>query len=160
MATGNVKWFDDLDDLYLAIDVGMIDVLQSVIPVAEDILRKHIRKSVYISSEPHPNKWVNGETYQRRHTLEDSVETIWEGDHEIVITSTADANASIIPGYHFVSSYPGGFLQLLESGHMGFLNAGAHGFPRPAVTNAQMEVNSSSKINAAVEKGLRKAGMK
>lgn len=101
---------------------------KDVAPIAENILKRHIQSDIYDVYTPITNGWVNGQTYQRRHVLENSVYHCFIADDEILITSNAPASKSIVKGYSFHNRRPGSFLKLLETGHMGIWR---HGFPRP-----------------------------
>ena len=147
------------------------DILKNdVAPVAEEIVRNHIQDDIYDAISPYtgqkyrpiPNGWVNGTTYQRRHVLEGSVysslledKPIEEGEDPFVLLVTSNATASdpVVTGYEFNNSEPGAFLNLLETGHMGIWR---HGFPRPAIGNAQNEIDRSSAIRNAIQSGLDK----
>ena len=87
---------------------------------------------------PKPGAWVNGTTYSRRHVLEGSVYSRKEGEGRYLVTSDASASPSVVPGYSFSPRGAGSFLALLESGNMGIWRGG---FARPAVGNAQKEVD-------------------
>ena len=67
-------------------------------------------------------------------------------------TSDAPAGQSVVKGYNF-SNADSGFLQLLESGHMGIWK---NGFARPVVANAQKEVDNSAKIRSILESGTKR----
>lgn len=129
-------------------------IMNEVAPVMKDILMKHIETDIYGAYTPIEGGWVNGTTYERRGSLldEGNLTVLVENGDTIVVTSVATPNESVVPGHQFVSSQPGAFLQLLESGRMGIWR---HGFARPAVRNAQDEINNSSKIEAAILKGIQ-----
>ena len=124
---------------------------KEIAPVAEDIVRQHIQSDIYDVYTPIPNGWVNGTTYKRRHVLDKSVYHSFISDDEIMITSNATASKSVVRGYSFHNRRPGSFLKLLETGRMGIWR---HGFPRPAITKAQNEINKSSTIRHAIQSGL------
>ena len=109
-----------------------------IVPKAEEILRKHIASDIYGAYTPKPGAWVNGTTYSRRHVLEGSVYSRKEGEGRYLVTSDASASPSVVPGYSFSPRGAGSFLALLESGNMGIWRGG---FARPAVGNAQKEVD-------------------
>lgn len=153
-------YFDDFDDLEKAVSAAVRRILEDcVAPVAEAILLKHIKTDIYDAStsrgHPKPNAWVRGTTYQRRHVLEDGVTSTIEGkEHDtLMVTSTAVAGQSVVKGYEFSNRYAGAFLQLLESGHMGIWR---QGFARPAVSNAQKEIDRSTDIKNAINAGLER----
>ena len=147
-------YFEDVDDLLDAVEAGIADILRSdVAPVVESILLKHIKSDIYGVYTPKPGAWVNGTTYQRRHVLEDGITSELIGNDTLMVTSNATANQSVVKGYQFSNRYAGAFLQLLESGHMGIWRSG---FPRPAVANAQREVETSSKVSSAIKNGIKR----
>ena len=153
-------YYDDYDDLEKAVSAAVSCVLEDyVAPVAEAILLKHIKTDIYDAStsrgHPKPNAWVKGSTYQRRHVLEGGITSTLEGkDHDsLMVTSDAVAGQSVVKGYEFTNRYAGSFLQLLESGHMGIWRGG---FARPAVSNAQKEIDRSSYITNAIKTGLER----
>lgn len=135
-------------------DALMDAMLEEVAPVVEDILRRHIQTDIYDVYTPKEGAWIGGETYERSHLLEDSVTSyIIDGD-TLFTTSMTTADESIVEGYDFSSNYPGAFLEMLASGHTGIWTSG---FPRPAVENAQAEVDNSSAVRQAVDRSVKKA---
>lgn len=147
-------FFSDWESLVSAADAKATQILQrDVAPVAEDILKKHIKSDIYDVYTPKPNGWVNGTTYQRRHTLEQAVTTIAQDTHTILVTSTATASPAVLSGWSFHNRYPGAFLKLLEVGNMGIWRGG---FPRPAVTNTQNEIDTSQEIKSAIKNGIQR----
>lgn len=144
-------WFSDWETLTAAVEKRVPAILtKDVAPVAEEILRKHIKSDIYDVYTPKENGWVHGSTYQRRHILEDSIVAYVNGD-TLVVTSTATASPSVIYGWSFENRYAGAFLEMLETGNMGFWRKD---FPRPAVSNAQKEIDKSDEITAAIQKGI------
>jgi len=120
-------------------------LLCDVSPVAEKILRERIAEDIYAAYSP--------AYYQSRHVLEKSVESDLTGPGTLLVTSTADASPSVVPGYSFENRYPGAFLEMLEVGNMGFWR---RHFPRPAVTMAQGIIGSNSEIRHAIEDGIKR----
>lgn len=148
------RFFSDWESLVSAVDAKATQILQrDVAPVAEDILKKHIKSDIYDVYTPKQNGWVNGTTYQRRHALEQAVTTIVQDKHTILITSTATASPAVLSGWSFHNRYPGSFLKLLEVGNMGIWRGG---FPRPAVTNTQNEIDTSQEIKSAIQNGIQR----
>lgn len=130
------------------------DILKrDVAPVAKRIVIEHIQSDIYDVYEPIKNGWVNGTTYRRRNVLKGSVYHTFIHDDEIMVTSNATASKSVVPGYSFHNRRPGSFLKLLETGNMGIWR---NGFPRPAIGNAQKEIDQSSKIRDAIQSGLNR----
>lgn len=148
------RFFSDWESLVSAVDAKATQILQrDVAPVAEDILKKHIKSDIYDVYTPKTNGWVNGTTYQRRHALEQAVTTIVQDKHTILVTSTATASPAVLSGWSFHNRYPGAFLKLLEVGNMGIWRGG---FPRPAVTNTQNEIDTSQEIKSAIQNGIQR----
>ena len=148
------RFFSDWESLVSAVDAKATQILQrDVAPVAEDILKKHIKSDIYDVYTPKPNGWVNGTTYQRRYALEQAVTTIVQDKHTILVTSTATASPAVLSGWSFHNRYPGAFLKLLEVGNMGIWRGG---FPRPAVTNTQNEIDTSQEIKSAIQNGIQR----
>lgn len=126
---------------------------KDVAPVVKEIVKRHIETDIYAAYTPRPGAWVGGATYQRRRELPSSVYALMRSDEELLVTSDAKVSKPVVKGYSFHHRRPGAFLQLLESGNMGLWR---NGFSRPAVGNAQMEINSSSKIRNAIKQGLQR----
>jgi len=114
-------------------------------PIAERILKERIEEDIYAAYTP--------AYYERRHLLEQGVEGDLTSPGTLVVTSTADASPSIVPGFSFESRYPGAFLEMLEVGNMGFWR---RSFPRPAVTMAQGVIDKSAEIKRAFKDGIRR----
>ena len=127
-----------------------------VAPIAKEILKKHIQSDIYDVYTPTPNGWVNGETYQRRHVLEEKltskISKIVRGA-TLLISSNAPPSTPIVNGSTFKTKGQGSFLKMLEVGNMGFWRKN---FPRPAVKNAQEEINNSNEIKSAIENGINR----
>ena len=133
-----IIWFDDVDDLVNAVSsVNSEDVIQRVANEVEAILLKHIKSDIYDAYTPKEGAWVGGTTYQRRHVLEGGIKSTLEEDGTLLTTSDAPAGQCVVKGYNF-SNADSGFLQLLESGHMGIWR---NGFARPVIAQAQKEVD-------------------
>lgn len=148
------RFFSDWESLVSAVDAKATQILQrDVAPIAEDILKKHIKSDIYDVYTPKQNGWVNGTTYQRRHVLEQAVTTTVQDKHTILVTSTATASPAVLSGWSFHNRYPGSFLKLLEAGNMGIWHGG---FPRPAVTNTQNEIDTSQEIKSAIQNGIQR----
>lgn len=146
--------YGDWDELCNAAQEKLRTILdREVAPAAKEIVKKHIKNDIYDVYTPVPGGWVNGTTYQRRHVLEDAMLHKFIHDDEILVTSNATASKSVVKGYSFHNRRPGSFLQLLESGRMGIW---VKGFPRPAIGNAQKEIDRSSAIRDAIQSGLDK----
>lgn len=157
--------FSDWESLVSAVDASVSQILEmDVAPVAEDILKKHIKSDIYDAYTPKTNGWVlktgdktkSGKdkyirtTYRRRNDLIDAVYSRMQGSHTLFISSSAVADT---PLFGNSRKYEGAFLQLLESEDMGLWRGG---FPRPAVTNAQKEIDASQKIRSAIKRGIQR----
>lgn len=153
------KFFGDWDSLVDAVSKAASTVLKNdVAPVAEDILVKHIKSDIYGVYTPKQNGWVTPggtpTTYARRHVLEGAVTSYLIGNNDtLFVTSRATASQPIVKGYSFRNRYDGSFLKLLESGNMGIWRGG---FPRPAVSNTQNEIDTSRKITSAIRQGIQR----
>lgn len=147
------KWFNSIDDLFRAIGgVEIIDEAQMgvVIEEGKNVLYKHIQSDIYGAYTPKPGGWVGGSTYVRRNSLsKGSLVAINEPDGTITITSTAVPGNPV--GRGSISSKPGSLLQLIEGDRHGLWRGG---FPRPAVDNAQKEIDSGA-LMSAIEKALQ-----
>lgn len=127
-------------------------LVEHVAPVAEKIVKKHIASDIYSVYTPISGGWVNGATYQRRHVLENNMyHSLNNASDELLVTSNATASKSVVKGFSFHNRRPGAFLKLLETGNMGIWR---NGFPRPAIGNAQAEIDKSSAISQAIRAGL------
>ena len=148
-----ITWFEDVDALVSSLNaVSAEDVVGAVADEVEAILLKHIKSDIYGVYTPREGAWVGGTTYQRRHVLESGIKSTLEADGTLLTTSDAPAGQGIVRGYNF-SNEDSGFLQLLESGHMGIWR---HGFARPVVANAQKEVDGSSRIQSILENAMKR----
>lgn len=148
-----ITWFDNIDDLVNAVSsINSEDVIQRVANEVETILLKHIKSDIYDAYSPREGAWVGGTTYQRRHVLEGGIKTTLEEDGTLLTTSDAPAGQCVVKGYNF-SNADSGFLQLLESGHMGIWR---NGFARPVIANAQKEVDESTKIKSILENEMKR----
>ncbi len=156
-----------LDKLGISDSVIRDIMMHEVADVVEDILLKHIQSDIYGAYSPRIYSWsttppgwyrVNDEEiqYGRRGSLMSSAGIYKEmnGD-ELFMTSDVEANQAVIGTW--AAQGHGSFLQMLEVGP-GPVWRGAFG--RPAISNAQAEIDSSSEIQTAFEAGLRRHGIK
>lgn len=120
-------------------------LLCDVSPIAEEILRERIVADIYAAYTP--------SYYQRRHVLEENIMSEVTAPGTLLVTSTADASPSLVPGYAFENRYPGAFLEMLDVGNMGFWR---RHFPRPAVSMAQGVIDRSAEIRRAIEAGMHR----
>lgn len=149
--------FDDFEGLADAVQKQCQDALQKVaVPLVKDILLTHIQSDIYDAYTPKANGWVSADghptTYERRYSLldESAISHSFESPDTIVITSNALPSPSIGKS-KFVSQGDGSFLKMLAGNNHGLWRGG---FPRPAVVNAQTEVNQSADLRAALQKEL------
>lgn len=155
--TNNCDSWESLTDV---VQERCVDILDKVVaPIAKEIVRKHIDEDIYSVYTPIKNGWVSSDgepiTYKRRNLLlkNGSIYHRFSAADEIMITSDVTASPAIIKGWSFHRRYPGAFLKLLETGNMGIWR---RGFPRPAIRNAQREIDNSSKIRRAIRQELNK----
>ncbi len=154
-----VKDYNDWETLTEAVQQKCAKILdKNVAPVAKEIVKEHIKKDIYEAYTPITNGWVssNGSraTYKRRFLLlkRGAIYHTFSKADEIMVTSNVTASPAVVPGWSFHNRYPGAFLKLLESGNMGIWR---DGFPRPAIGNAQKEIDKSRKISKAIRQGLQ-----
>lgn len=147
-------------------------------PIVYEILYKHIQKDIYGVYTPAENGWVEYNpdtgrfrshvTYKRRYVLLDPKNAYSETHYEIngdTITgklfATIDAKVAPFPRKRsFKYTGHGAFLELLEIGRLGIFTRAKFGggsFPRPAVSNAQKEVDNSPRIKAAINRFVRRS---
>lgn len=150
------KYCSDWDQLIEEVNKKASKILEKdVAPVAEDILKKHIKSDIYDVYTPKEHGWVNGTTYERRNILKDSVVSFLQGSNTLMVTSKKEVTASpaVVKGWSFHNRYQGAFLKLIESGNTGIWR---NGFPRPAVSNTQAEFETSSAIKSAIKRGIQR----
>lgn len=149
-------YFSDWNSLVKEVDKKAGQILKNdVAPIAENILKKHIKSDIYDAYTPKENGWVNGTTYQRRHIMENSVTSVFQNGNTLLVTTKKDVTASpsVIKGWSFHNRYQGSFLKLIESGNTGIWK---NGFPRPAVSNAQIEFGTSQEIKSSIKRGIQR----
>lgn len=143
------KVIDNIDELYSAAfdaSSARIVLMEYVAPIVEEILRKHIESDIYGSYSP--------QRYVRRMSLLNSIQSQMISDNELVVTATAQPNRPA-NGWH--SSGDGAFLYMLEVGDLGWWRKG---FPRPAIRNAQREVDNSIAVENAKRTGIKRVTRK
>ena len=160
--------YGEWGELVAAAQEAARKILQKdVAKVGERILKEHIVDDIYGAYTPKKDGWVVGrvagsskvdwtrQTYQRRNDLPNSVMSILEADGQTLTITNDNGKATPMPALYgsFHNRRPGSFLQLLESGNMGLWRGG---FARPAVSNAQEEIDSSADIIAAIEQGIKR----
>ena len=152
--------YDNWEALVAAADKKCSRILEDdVYPVVKRIVLRHIFEDIYSSNQPKQGMWVDGETYARRFSLLDEGNIYHElqsGGNTLMVTSWATPSPAIVPGWSFHNRRPGAFLQLLESGNMGIWYSG---FPRPAIGNAQKELDeqighTTSEVGMAIQRGI------
>lgn len=151
---------DSWEALTDAVQQRCVTILEkSVAPIAKDIVRKHIETDIYGAYTPKYNGWVSSDgvptTYKRRQLLLSSgaIYHKFSAADEILVTSDATASPAVVKGWSFHNRYSGAFLKLLETGNMGIWRGG---FPRPAIGNAQKEINKSPQIKSVIQRELNK----
>ena len=125
---------------------------QDMLPVAQEIFKKHIQSDIYDVYSPRNGAWVNGSTYARRYSLL-NVGTIHLGNNTVMLTNFSSPSPPIVKGWSFKHSGAGSFLKLLEDGNMGIWK---RGFPRPAVTNTQKDFETNNNLNRAILNGIQR----
>jgi len=137
MADGAALYFETNIDFS---GVSALIAFDYIAPIMESILEKHIRKDIYGAYSPRQ--------YERRGTLY-NLETKLINNDTIFVTNNAQPNKPA-KGWH--ASHDGAFLEMLAVGDLGWWRKG---FPRPAVANAQQEIDSSYKIKSAIARAQR-----
>lgn len=151
--------YEDWESLVNAAQASCRDILvRNVAPVMKDIVKRHIQTDIYDAYTPVEYYTFGRQIfagYQRRHVLEGAMYHELQGKNKdtIMVTSTAPASKPIVKGYSFYNRRPGAFLKMLEGPNMGIWRTG---FPRPAITNAQKEIDRSAAINNAIREGIGK----
>lgn len=150
------KQYGNWEELTVAADKKCSSILESkVARVAKDIVYEHIISDIYEAYTPKPNGWVGGKTYKRRNLLRRKSNIYHKriSDNEILITSNVPASKSVVKGWSFRNRYEGAFLKMLESGNPGIWRGG---FARPAISNAQKEIEKSTQIKQMIQAELNK----
>lgn len=147
-----MPYYENWEQLVFAANKKCVDVLEKdVVPIVKDIIIRHIDTDIYARYQQNPmGRWMGGAPYQRRYALK-NLTVYHTGANELTITSDAQASPSVARGWNYQNEYPGAFFMLLEKGDLGFFRKG---FPRPAITNAQKEVDRSTRIKDAINNGL------
>ena len=152
------RQFEDWDLLTDAVQSRCATILdKKVAPIAKNIVRKHIQTDIYDVYTPKENGWVLSDgsptTYKRRYLLlkNGAIYHTFSKSDEIMITSNVTASPAVVKGWSFRNRYPGAFLKLLETGNMGVWHGG---FPRPAIGNAQKEIDKSLQIRSVISQEL------
>lgn len=166
------NYTDLVDDIKQEYTRRLVDEIK---PIVFDILRKHIQTDIYDVYTPRENGWVEYDeaagkwrrwvTYKRRYGLLDTgkeyytVEDNSSGNAvSLTLFATIDEQVSPFPRKHaFKYSDHGAFLKLLEVGRLGIFTAARFGgspFPRPAVSNAQAEIDKDPRIKAIINRAV------
>lgn len=143
------KTFNSVPELESALsnDSSIIKelLMRDVAPVVEQILIKHIQDDVYGAYSP--------SFYSRRNALLNSVYSMMIDDHTLLVTNSAKPDK---PAIGWNGNKPGSFMKMIEVGNMGWWKKG---FARPAISNAQREVDTSGEVSAAILKGMKRVGL-
>lgn len=146
-----MPYFSDWGTLTAAAQLKCNKILgKDIAKAAKRIVQSHAQSDIYGAYSPKPNAWVGGSTYSRRHTLTGTIYSEYTKPNEIMVTSKAAPSPAIIKGYSFHNRRPGMFFKLLESGNIGIWKGG---FLRPAITNAQNEINGGA-LDAVIQSAL------
>lgn len=149
----------DIDELMNGISGAAAEqILRDYIaPVMWDILQKHISTDIYGAYTPKQDAWIGGRTYNRRYSLigDGGMVTSMLAPDEIMVTSNAAPDGPLAGSWSDFAQ-GGGFLAMLENGYMGFwTKTTGRTLPRPAISNAQKEIDDSPEIRAALKRGLQ-----
>lgn len=141
------------------INIGLTDaeakeVLEKyVLPIMERILLEHIESDIYGAYTPKEYGWIGGKTYKRKYSLTSRM-ALYHEVHSTNMMVTSLAEPENLWG-GFDGSY-GGFLAILEDGNMGaWSSVTGMTLPRPALSNAQKDVDQSKELDAAAERGVQ-----
>lgn len=146
-----MPYFGDWASLTAAAQEKCNKILRKdVAKAAKNIVKQHAQTDIYDAYSPKPGAWIGGDTYSRRHSLTRTVYFEYTKPYEIMVTSKAAPSPAIIKGSSFHNRRPGMFFKLLESGNMGIWTSG---FSRPAITNAQNEINGGA-LNSVIQNAL------
>lgn len=146
-------------------DIGVNDamirdiMMNEVADIVWDILQKHISEDIYAAYSPHttyygrnpPVGWIGvGQEgyyrYARRWSLYENKVSKMLGD-TLFVTSDAEPNMSVM-GSGWTHNNTGGFLQMIGTNPG---SAWKGRFPRPAIQNAQDEIDNSPYAAKALE---------
>lgn len=122
--------------------------INDVAPIVEEILVRHIYRDIYGAYTPRE--------YKRRYMMSDGDALVVKmlDDSTLFVTINAKPDGTWTGSSSWTPRYDGSFLEMLEKGDLGWWKKG---FPRPAVSNAQKEVDENrDKINAAIARGLNR----
>lgn len=135
-------------------DAETKEVLEKyILPIMERILFEHIESDIYGAYTPKEYGWIGGETYRRRNSLISRMASYHEINGTTMMVTSAAEPENLWSGS--VSGY-GAFLAILENGDMGaWTDATGRRLPRPAISNAQKEVDESQEIEKAAERGIQ-----
>lgn len=157
------KNYEDWGELTTAVQERCSKILdKKVAPIAKKIVKEHIKTDIYDAYTPKENGWVTKDgkptTYERRMLFfkRDGIFHKFTNTRmdEIIVTSNVTASPAVVKGWSFhTHGRPGSFLKLLESGNMGIWTKG---FPRPAISNAQEDINTSTLIETTINTELNK----
>lgn len=145
------KTYNSIEEYIAAVEAALPKVLEEYFaPHIEDVLKKHVQSDIYDAYTPKEGGWINGTTYQRRHSLLNTIESQINGN-VMATTSSASPSPSVRKGSVWGSA-DGAFFDLLASGNMGIWRGG---FPRPAVERAQAEIDGEMAfLEGLLQKGL------
>ena len=142
MADGAALYFETDIDFS---GISAIVAFNYIVPEMETILKKHIDKDIYGAYGP--------KQYKRRMSLNKDFEAKIIDNNTIFVTNNAYPNKPARGRNGAWHAYhDGAFLEMLAGSNLGFWY---EGFPRPAVANAQQEIDSSYKIKSAIAHAQR-----
>ena len=134
--------FSNQKELMAAINANIDAALREAAPKVKDILLSHIKSDIYDAYDP--------KFYERRGALESGNNIVWQvTDHTLVVKDMTPGNTPI-----GVGKTPAGnqLIGIIQTGAQGNgLGKWKGAFARPAVANAQDELDNSSVIRDALK---------
>lgn len=150
-----MAYYSSWDSLISAVQEKCGEILDEYVrPVAEDILHEHIIDDIYASYSP-VGRDAGG--YDRRDVLGSRDNTVGkvQGNNLLVVTNVAPPSPSVFGSSG--SGHEDELLYWIENGLVpNYFNSFDYVWmhPRPAVENAQEEINSSGDIRTAIKNGI------
>ena len=150
-----MAYYSNIKDLFDAAESKIENILVNYVsPVADDIVHKHIVDDIYGAYSP---VGAAGYGYERRGQLasEDNIQNYIVGDNELLVTNEAEPSPSIWNDNS--GGEPDRLLYWIEYGLVpNYFNYNDYPWmhSRPAIQNAQEEINTSDKIADAIQTGI------
>lgn len=135
--------FSNQKELMAAINANIDAALQQAAPKVKEVLLSHIQSDIYDAYQP--------QKYERRGLLGSGENIVWDvTDHTLTVKDMTPGNTPIGVGRTPAGNQLIGIIQTGAQGNG--LGKWKGAFARPAVANAQDEVNQSSIIHDALKK--------